>query len=580
MDGHPNTIRAYSVNVLGSLAGTWLFVILSYLYQPPVIWILAFAALAGVLLVRSQQASRRNFALLFGMVSLSWFAGQVPGSREVVWSPYQKLVLSDMDLGKGFPEYTITVNNANYQAMLSAKDPLPRRDRLKYDLSMRGVTQYDIPFLLKPDTKSALILGAGAGNDVAGALRHGVKSITAIEIDPAIISFGRRYHPDTPYDSPAVRLVNDDARSFLASSRDKFDVISFGLLDSHTTNAMTNAPLDHYVYTRESIGLAKSLLADEGIMTLCFEAQKPYIADRMAGVLRELFGREPICFRIPENYYGVGGVMFIAGDLERARAEIAKNGRLSGLIEKLQREFPVSLPYMTMITSDDWPYIFLKIPEIPLLYYLLASLLAILVIRSRKYLNSGGPAAWPSRSNWHFFFLGAAFLLLEVQNISKASVVLGNTWEVNAVIVTGVLIMILAANLLTLRFPGISLKAVYLTLCIICLVLYFVDLSSFAFLPYPTKAAVVGGISTLPMFFSGIVFIRSFTSVAEKDKALGANLIGALVGAMLQSVTFITGIRALLLVVMALYLLAMLTDPRGKRRVGADSDQQHAGASC
>ena len=57
--------------------------------------------------------------------------------------------------------------------------------------------------------------------------------------------------------------------------------------------------------------------------------------------------------------------------------------------------------------------------------------------------------AWAG-SNWHFFFLGAAFLLLEVQNISKSSVVLGNTWQVNAVIVSGVLVMILLANLFVL----------------------------------------------------------------------------------------------------------------------------------
>ena len=56
-------------------------------------------------------------------------------------------------------------------------------------------------------------------------------------------------------------LVNDDARSFFATCRERYDVISFGLLDSHTTTAMTNARLDHYVYTRESIARAKSLLA-------------------------------------------------------------------------------------------------------------------------------------------------------------------------------------------------------------------------------------------------------------------------------------------------------------------------------
>jgi len=95
-----------------------------------------------------------------------------------------------------------------------------------------------------------------------------------------------------------------------------------------------------------------------------------------------------------------------------------------------------------------------------------------------------------------------------------------------------------------------------------CLVLYFVDLSSFAFLPYATKAIIVGGLTTLPMLFSGIVFIRSFASVPGKDKALGANLIGALIGALLQSLTFVTGIKALLLLVAVLYTLAMFTRPR------------------
>ena len=81
---------------------------------------------------------------------------------------------------------------------------------------------------------------------------------------------------------------------------ERFDVISFGLLDSHTTTSMTNARLDHYVYTRESLELARSLLADGGIVVLSFfEAQKPFIADRMARTLREVFGQEPICFRIP-----------------------------------------------------------------------------------------------------------------------------------------------------------------------------------------------------------------------------------------------------------------------------------------
>ena len=106
------------------------------------------------------------------------------------------------------------------------------------------------------------------------------------------------------------------------------------------------------------------------------------------------------------------------------------------------------------------------------------------------------------------------------------------------------------------------LGVVYAALCGSCLALYFFDLSSLAFLPYATKAVLVGGLTTLPMLFSGLVFIRSFAVVPGKDQALGANLLGALVGALLQSVTFVTGIKALLLLVAALYFLSLLTRPR------------------
>jgi hypothetical protein len=166
------------------------------------------------------------------------------------------------------------------------------------------------------------------------------------------------------------------------------------------------------------------------------------------------------------------------------------------------------------------------------------------------------------RSDTHFFFLGAAFLLLEVQNVSKAAVVLGNTWVVNAVIISSVLGLVLLANLIAASFPRLPLGPVFALLIASCLGLYFVDLSTFAFLPYFSKALIVGLLISLPMLFSGIVFIRSFAAVSAKDTALGANLLGSLVGALLQNVTFLTGIKALLLLVAGLYFVAFLTRPK------------------
>lgn len=565
IDDHPRTIWAYSVNVAGGLIGIWLFVLLSACGQPPVSWFgVAAALLIALIAARATGTPRRlDVALTVGVVVLAWFASLELGAIDVRWSPYQKLVLRKKDPTlPEIGEFQVMVNNTSYQGMIDLDERQVAADPNQYPPALRGLSQYDIPFLLHAAPRNVLLVGAGAGNDAAGALRHGVEQVTAVEIDPQIIDLGRRYHPERPYNSPRVKLVNDDARSFFASSRERFDVIVFGLLDSHTTTAMTNARLDDYVYTRESLQQARSSLADGGVMVLSFEARKPYIADRMARALHQVFGSHPICFRVPWGSYGWGGLMFVEGDLARISKQIAGHPRLAACIEAWRQDQRLALSGTTLVTTDDWPYLYLARPRIPLLYYLLAGLLFLLLLHgigrslARELVGNWG------RTHWHFFFLGAAFLLLEVQNVSKASVVLGSTWLVNAVIISAVLAMVLLANLIVARFPQIPSTMAYAGLCGTCVALYFVDISRFAFLPYATKAVIVGSLTSLPMLFGGIVFIRSFTAVARKDWAMGANLIGSLVGGLLQSVTFMTGIRALLLIVAALYLAAILSRPR------------------
>ncbi|HEV3261784.1 MAG TPA: hypothetical protein VG013_33350 [Gemmataceae bacterium] len=596
MSEHPRPIWAYSVNVGGSLLGVWLFVLLSVLYQPPMTWFAVVAGLSVFFLARNRRARVGELALLAVIVGLSWFAGREPYWMEVAWTPYQKLALRETAADRpdgqrslyrrllernteatfaGIGDYVVMANNGGYQAMVNLDQRHVRANPQWYPPEMRGLSQYDIPLLLHPRPQKMLVVGAGSGNDVAGGLRHGVQHITAVEIDPGIIAAGRRYHPEKPYDSPRVRLVNDDARSFFATCAERYDVIVFGLLDSGTAAGTVNERLDHYVYTRESMQRARSLLADGGILVLSFEVLKPFSPDRMGGTLREVFGQEPICFHIPKTHYGWGGVMFVAGGLEAAKRQIAGNDKLAAMIGRWQKDSPVALPGTTPIVTDDWPYIYLEKPQIPLRYGLLGGLLVVLFLWCLKRLQAPRLMSGWGKPHWHFFFLGAAFMLLEVQNISKASVVLGNTWWVNAVIISGILAMILLANAITARFPRLPVLPVYGLLCVTCVLLYCIDLSRFGFLPYAAKAVAVGGLTSLPMLFSGIVFIRSFAAVRRKDVALGANLMGSLTGGLLQAITFLTGIKALLLVVAGLYLLALISRPRSQAAVPAAPATRH-----
>lgn len=577
MADHPNTLRAYSVNVAGSLIGIWLFVGCSAVGLPPVWWFAVFAAGALALLGGGMREKVLDLALLAAVVGFGALAGEEPGWQECRWSPYQKLSVYDLTteqpatvwrglggerqpaaFGKG--THVIAVNNVGYQATIDLRPETVAADPERYPPAQRGYSQYDLPPKLHPHPHKGLVVGAGSGNDVAGMLRNGVKEVVAVEIDPVIVEHGRRFHPEQPYSNAGVRVVTDDARSFFATTAEKFDVIAFGLLDSHTTTAMTNARLDHYVYTRESIAHAKTLLNPGGVLLLSFEAQKPFVVGRMSRVLEEEFGRPPLAFRVPANGYGWGGVVFVTGDEEAVKQQLATDPKLAAMIESWKADLPPASE--AEVATDDWPYIYLPGREIPPLYLLLAGgLLALFAVGIRALKLGAAFRGW-GKGHTHFALLGAGFMLLEVQNISKASVVLGNTWVVNAVVISGVLLMILAANALTPLAKKVPAAVVYGGLLASCVGLYFLDLSRFGFLPYWQKAAAVGLLTSLPMLFSGLIFARSFTATPHKDAALGANLFGSLVGAMVQSVTFVTGIKALLLLVAAFYLGAILTRPK------------------
>src|SRR3989442_1391174 len=126
-------------------------------------------------------------------------------------------------------------------------------------------------------------------------------------------------------------------------------------------------------------------------------------------------------------------------------------------------------------------------------------------------------------------------------------------------IISNILIMILLANLIATTFPRIPINLAYFELIGSCALLYSLDLADFVYLSYVKKAILIDNLTALPILFNGIIFIRSFAESPDKHQTLGANLINSLIEKLLQSITFVTNIKALLLVVAALYLTSAIT---------------------
>jgi len=83
----------------------------------------------------------------------------------------------------------------------------------------------------------------------------------------------------------------------------------------------------------------------------------------------------------------------------------------------------------------------------------------------------------------------------------------------------------------------------------------------------------------LPVFFAGIVFVRSFAQAGFRGEALGSNLFGALAGGLLEATSFWFGLRFLLLLAGALYLASWLTLSGRRAFARAPAPQPHTPAA-
>ncbi len=244
MDKH-KPIPAYIVNLIGSLVGIWLFALLSYFQTSPAVWFgLALAGL-GTFWAQSNKISRRDIVIfaasLIGLIYISW---------GITWSPYHRLEIienriAENSQGQSESWYMLNVQQVFYQsAMNLSEEFISQLETPNQDL-VNATYSYNLPYQLHPPGDQVLIVGAGMGNDAASALRNGAAHVDAVEIDPAILEFGKEFHPEHPYDDPRVTMIVDDARSFFEKSTKQYDLISFGLLDSQTLlSGLSNVRLD------------------------------------------------------------------------------------------------------------------------------------------------------------------------------------------------------------------------------------------------------------------------------------------------------------------------------------------------
>ncbi|HVS51863.1 MAG TPA: methyltransferase domain-containing protein [Opitutaceae bacterium] len=543
--GGAATLRAYTADLTGSLVGVIAFTLAAWAETGPAVWLAIGVAPFVWLLWRWRSAG-----VAAAIVALGFYSG-----RGAWFSPYNRIVLTNespvmmrLDVNRDFHQYLHNLSDARLV------DPtLSVADRTV----LQGVREvYDLPFTLNPQRGRALVVGAGTGNDVQAALRAGYASVTSVDIDGRIIALGRERHPERPYDNPRVQPVTDDARSFFEQHRDaRFDVVCYGLLDSHAmVSAMSTLRLDNYVYTEDGIRAGWRLVAPGGHLSLAMScAAGDWFFARLFWTIKRATGREPIT---TFNALHGGMATFIVPGPE-ARFDMQRLSRLPLLR-------PNRSEAQTLTLSDDWPFLYLRPGVFPWGYVaVLGCVLVVALIAARAVFGVGAGGAF----DWPLFLMGAAFLLIETRGVTSLALLVGSTWIVNSAVFGGILVMVLAANLAVERWRWREPAPWFLALFAATALLWAFPLAWLEGWPLPVRAAAGGLLTGLPIGCAGVIVPMLLARAAEPTRALGANLLGAVLGGCLEYLSIYAGLRATALLALVLYLLAYLAFTR--RRGGA-----------
>jgi hypothetical protein len=556
-------------------------------------------------------------AVLFSVFTSGFF--QVH-HRDTFWSPYYRIDLVTR-IKQGERDMLVNMIDTNLvgHQIMEPRVRIPTARYANYALPylfQRDVTGPDGKPAWPP-IKRVLIIGAGSGNDVARALQWlpADAQIDAVEIDPVIQKLGVDNHPDQPYQDPRVHVELNDGRNFLHSAPpETYDLVIFALVDSLVLHSgYSNLRLESYLFTEQAFRDTRRVLKKTGLCAVYNYFRHGWLAARIRTELRNAFEVDPAVLVLTEagkdtvkldDFDPDAFTAFLAGSEEvirPLRAKFKQNDNWywvpgdrpphpTGTPGRFGRQKPPPLPPPPAeaaslnprmipsdwvpiriaevedlgplpVATDDWPFLYVREPSIPLVTWRgMAMMVLLSVVLWWVFRPRGSETESSIPSDYSLaarsFFLGAGFMLVETKAVVHMALLFGSTWMVNTIVFAAILLMSLAGNLYAGSLRPKRLEPYYFGLFATLGLGLVVTLDAFLGQDRVVQVAGACALVFAPIAFAGVIFATSFARSARPDRVFGANVAGALVGGLAENASVLIGFQYLLCVAAGFYLLS------------------------